>query len=176
MYLYVLKGVYNIYYGLLLVCILNGVYYVYYGLLMSIIIQMSRFRRSLLQPSHTHPLSVQRIAFNLIFLLSTDIQYITCKLNHIFKLCIALENKNRCWINIVDTPRCSEQISHHCKTSSRKPLSSSSSRLWKGGGGTNGDYISSDGSPILTLTLIDNHKCGELYRAPSPTCYISAAQ
>ena len=51
-------------------------------------------------------------------------------------------------------------------------------RLWKGGGGggTNGDYISSDGSPILTLTLIDNHKCGELYRAPSPTCYISAAQ
>ena len=109
-------------------CILKGVYHVYYGLLMSIIIQMSRFRRSLLQPSHTHPLSVQRIAFNLIFQLSTDIQYITCKLNHIFKLCIALENKNRCWINIVDTPRCSEQISHHCKTSSRSPHSSSSSR------------------------------------------------
>ena len=86
MYLDVLKGVYNVYYGLLLVCILNGVYYVYYGLLMSIIIQMSRFRRSLLQPSHTHPLSVQRIAFKLIFQLSTDIQYIKCKLaaiNHI---------------------------------------------------------------------------------------------
>ena len=36
--------------------------------------------------SHTHPLSVQRIAFNLIFQLSTDIQYIKCKLtaiNHI---------------------------------------------------------------------------------------------